>query len=690
MYQYSNYQVLNIPFPEKGMNRNISVEQLPKNRTHILENFIPVPLGEGSVRFGFTPVLTLHRRFEFYKVFSYTTPQGQPQLLLYLNRWVTLPEDHYDKVASQLDRTEATFAFTDETYQSRFIRGAKIRLEYNKQGIHSVEAVIASYVETEDAITVTFENQVLPDEVTLRSVQFQIGQIFVFDLNSRQLVSEEPLATDLSACCLPRAIHYQGKLILCNGVDNLLVWDGRHLNVLYDFVAEQNADPQRTNDTQLTLQQCLNPDKFAVGNTFKLKIDEQWHGPYTITAFNNNVITSAEVLPDFCTVNIVYYRDTPPPFSYLFVFNHRIWALGEGAVSLAYRANPMRVYYTDRTEKFDGWFNEITRQVPYLDIGYKHQKVDNLEAIRAMNDKLIFIGRNQTQVWNGARSVEPENYTWEATVNGGVIHGNLIVNLPNDLKFISQNGVQLFSTLNVAKQFSIASVNAVDPVVRDYIQTIKNSDYNYRNCDAFEYKDGPFVGFKIGNNPVLTGLVDTSVKSWTLLTGLFRECTAINSDFHLFLGKRNKLLCYSDGSYVPKHYSDDGAAISFTWSLPVIKSQGKPFKNKRFEIKFDYPSSFVLKETNTLSVLISGDLPENFIQSVDYQPEIKGDILGTLPLAAHLEDDSPDAHRFGVKHTTIKTRFRFIAQHFWCTLYGKTVNGPIRISRLTFFGERNR
>ena len=82
-----------------------------------------------------------------------------------------------------------------------------------------------------------------------------------------------------------------------------------------------------------------------------------------------------------------------------------------------------------------------SKHVPFLEIGYKHGKPDNLEAIASVGPYMAFIGRSHTQVWQGTNPLEVETFKWKATLEGGIAHGNLLLPLANDVFFISPQGL---------------------------------------------------------------------------------------------------------------------------------------------------------------------------------------------------------------------------------------------------------
>jgi hypothetical protein len=267
------------------------------------------------------------------------------------------------------------------------------------------------------------------------------------------------------------------------------------------------------------------------------------------------------------------------------------------------------------------------------------------------------------------------------------VHGNLILELPNDTYFISPHGLLSFGTLNVAQQFAASSLDAVDPLIREYVTDAMASNINYRKCKAFQYKGGPFGGFKIGNNKVLISLFDVNLYAWSLFSGDFEQAGAflMDLDQSLYLAIDHEVYEYGDKSPAVFGDQDGTAMIPFVWSLPVIHLKGKRFAGKRIEIQADYPSSFVLREENSLSLLLYGDLSKTFSAQNPYVLSLRGDKLHTLPLA-RTDHEEALGLRFDEPYTFPKIRLQFVSSRFSLSLQGYTLDGPVIFNKLRLFG----
>ena len=335
-------------------------------------------------------------------------------------------------------------------------------------------------------------------------------------------------------------------------MDKVLSWDGKNLEEVVDFVKETTVDTfTKSNDKSFSVK--LIPEQMVNFNIEKYKKQNQIHlttkGKTTTTIVTDVVrtqdnlvtFTTADVLPVFDPPLELFYRDWPPAFSFMMVAHSRLWALGAGAVGLNYRTpgNALVVYFTYTKKTITKWFDQNLKAVPFIDLSEHHGSPDNLEAIAYLNGLMAFIGRNKTQVWTGSepRGVpdNPNKLTFEfsSIMPVGIAHGNLIVETPNDIYFVSQNGVLSFGTLNVAKQFAASSNDAVDPLVREYVTSIATSNQAYRACRAFKYKS--FCGFKIGLNKVL-GFSAVFISYGAIFGGLGNQLASSEDVISRFLG----------------------------------------------------------------------------------------------------------------------------------------------------------
>jgi hypothetical protein len=707
------YDILEFPMPVQGMNQNISADLLPPafagtssafggaSFAYVLENIIARPLGEGQVRFGTAQVMALpNPEAVILKQFSFVRPDGSKQLLLYVQDYTQ------DATANGFAIQNAfCFSFNSPDNTARYVKDTAIKVEYALNGQMAIYDTIGSLSVAGNRITVSLLQNAFSPEAALTRVSFSTGTLYAYDLSSRVL--SVPLKQNLAVGCVPRCATFTGKLLICNGVDRVMAWDGQTLQDVFDFVKEETVALNRINDRHLSFVTSPGFDvsNYAIGNLLRITVN----GVTTQTTivgrdFNNQTltVTTGTNLPDFVQGQThLFYQAWPPRFNFLFVAHDRLWALGEGAAGLDYR-NPdeaLRVYYTWKTNTVTGWFHDQAKTVPSLDLSKKHGEPDNLEAICLIGNFIAFMGRKKTQVYQGQNplpSQEGGDFAFNTILPTGVVHGDLTVALANDVFFITSNGLQSFSTLNVAKQFAVTSLDAVDPKIRQFLTSMMASNTAYRVSGSFRYDGGAIAGFKIGQNKVLCSLFSTTLYSWSLFSGDFEKASSfLTLGNRLYLSIQNKVYAYADGldgadaSGNPPFYADQGGKglIPFSWTLPVIHLNGRRFANKRYELHLSYPSSFTVRPDNQVMIAVSGDLPKSYQINNVCRFDLRGDLLDTIPLTS-AENPRPDSlgFRFDQPFLFFKDRLKFMASKFWVTVSGYTRDGPLSFKKVKLYG----
>jgi hypothetical protein len=631
--------------------------------------------------------------------------------------------------------------YIDDTHFSITIPDGFVVPEYYykdqllKLVINNIEYdLIVDFVETLDPNTVTFTTtgdiipafnngdtrilkyQSLTPEII--SISNSSGYIKVLDVATNTLLGGvDQTIANLSVACLPRAEFFANLLWIYNGVDPVMTWNGVTLSIYEEQIKERASSFNRIDNKNFSFicDSSFDISKYAVGKSFSLKIDNAGNFTSVITAIIKAdtlvTITSTDDLPNFTGQNKLelFYFDRPPRFSYMKSANDRLWCLGEGAVSIDYRIPDlaMRFYYSYKP--FNGgedfkFFNEKTKSVPSEDISAKHGIADNLEAIIDLSGKLVFMGRQKSQVWEGIDPLTKDSansFAWSVTLPVGIYHGDLIVDLPNDAHFLSQNGFVSFGTLNIARQFAASNTNNMDKLAMEYINSI-DSNIDYRACRSFKYKSGGFCGFKIGNNNAIVSKYHTSLFWWGIFSGDFAVASTFLStlDDALYLYLGSTIYQYADGmNGSPILYGDRNGArfINFV-ETKYVNSFKKRYANKRYEIEADYSSSIVINTENKVDLYISGDLSNTFVIQNQYNLPFRGDVLGTINLVngstSGDDPNNPSATSIGMRldspsHTK-KGRLKFLSHNFSVTIAGHLKDGPFNLKKIRLFGVLER
>jgi hypothetical protein len=546
---------------------------------------------------------------------------------------------------------------------------------------------------------------------TLGNLSYSDGVIDVYDFSTEAVLSgDNQTLSGLSVACVPRSEYIDGKQWICNGVDPIMTWDGTRLAVYEEYVKEAGQSFARLAARQFsfTANSAFNIAKYPVGGGIQLT------NVTTANAFvldtkvsaitkNNDIvtITTTDDIPAFGSNPRItlFYLDKPPAFSYLRAIDDRIFALGPGAVGIDYRdpQEAMKVYYTyTNSNDFNSglkFFKESTKTVPSLDIGGFHGVADNLEAIIPFAGRRIgFMGRKKTQVWtlNNTDGSAPDFLKFNLQRDVGVVHGDLIVDLPDDIYFVSQNGILSFSTLNtVSEQVSTVSHNPVDPLVRQHISTVLASNVNYRACRSFRYNSGGFAGFKIGFNDIIVSMFNTQLFAWGVFSGDFSHSSEFmsNLDDALYLFIEDTIYRYADGKYSLPLYADNGGQDSIDFNITWVKKSPVGWANKRYLVNADYSSSLSVNPQNKMAIAIRGDTRKTFTLEKPSQFVRRGDALNTIGLAPTPESVG---FRLDEPYSFINDRLTFVSTKFYLTLKGSVLDGPLSFKEVRLFGAKER
>jgi hypothetical protein len=552
----------------------------------------------------------------------------------------------------------------------------------------------------------------------LKEVYNSYGYIKILDVATNAILAGgDQTLSNLSVACVPRGEFFAKMLWICNGVDPIMTWDGEELKIYEEQIKDNVGSFNRIGDKSFSFVAGLDFDesKYQIGQKIRLAVLNVGDVTTTITNYTkvDTLVTLVVVddIPNFTGQNRVevFYFDKPPPFSLMKSAHDRLWCLGSGAVSLEYRVPDlaMRFFYS-YTPYSDGtafrFFNEKTKTVPSEDISAKHGVADNLEAIVNISGNLAFIGRQKTQIWKGIDPLTKEAadyFSWSSTIEVGIYHGNLTIELPNDVYFLTSNGFVSFGTLNIAKQFAASNTENMDKLAMEYISSI-DSNIKYRSCRSFKYKSGSFCGFKIGQNNSIVSKYNTSLFWWAVFSGDFANSTSFLSladdSLYLFIGK--KIYQYADGlGNTPILYGDENGTrfIDFVETKYVNNIKNR-YANKRYEIDCDYSSNIIINPDNVVKIYISGDLRDTFILEDTYQLPLKGDLLGTINLVDGSKSgnnpNNPSSESLGLRldspSHTLKGRLKFLSNNFSVTIVGKLKDGPFNLKRIRLYGFAER
>lgn len=422
------------------------------------------------------------------------------------------------------------------------------------------------------------------------------GKIYHSDTS---LTTWTSLKTGLDTTGTPRFCHFNQNVIICNGIDNNMVYDGSTVADLEEYVEDTLASSETKVDTDtftLTPGTGRENNDYPIGRGVRITMDS---GATIVTStvltssYNSGTDTttvdlSTNVLTG-TTIDKIEYLDKPPAFSFIFPAHDRLWALSGGelkAQQFRNNAQRMYLYYTQFTNNENGWFNSSTQEVPFINLADKHVINDELVGIGLMRDYLIIFGRYASQLWTGTIPITGGDFSWARTVQVGCVNGDMILSLDQDLLFMSPDGARNFSrvlqTDDIEQGQEIAS--DVQEMIRNQLSKIEVDDSKYKDVRAFRYGRGGFYGFKFPDECHIYPIKKRS-QGWVRFTGVFSGALAYTNptDGRLWIAKDNVLYYYNDEDEV---YDDNGDAIPTNWWTPEFQAKGgHRWANRYIEIE---------------------------------------------------------------------------------------------------------
>ena len=578
MFAYQNFNSIHIPFPSKGMNRDISSQHLPPENAWYLENFTQDSLGEGLMRYGVRQwglLSTIDDGFVL-KAFPYLATAGKEQLVLYVNVYKQVTTLSLSQVVIHRGESDISTIYLKGDGYDKFRPDTFVKVTYNNYNnapitqhikLGAIKAVKSDTKEIEFFTPdVSFVDALgVNDFTAITSISNSVGEIHVVDVESSTFTK---VFDGLRVDCIPRAVSFMQKLVICNGLDPMMQWDGSNITVIFEWVKEKvTGNITKSNNFAIDFTCPNNPQKWASQKSIFFNGIE--HEIINVGIAGNTVgITCATNIGNVPTQ--IFFKSFPPLCNFLHVFQDRLWGLGQGAASIEFRdsVEAMKVYYSPKPNMINSWIDEEKQTYTYLDLSGKHGTVDNLESIVQLGNRIVFVGREKSQVYGGL--IADKSFSWLTTVDSGTFNGDLVFNLANDINFINLNGWASFSTLNIGNQFAVSGLTAINSLLKQQAVSSMQNNVDYRSSFVFSYKLGSFVGLRVGKNFLNHALYGTQPYFFSVFTGDFDVdfICPLGNRLYLFDGKN--ILIYGDGrDGNVKVYDDRGKAIVASWGSTI-------------------------------------------------------------------------------------------------------------------------
>lgn len=378
----------------------------------------------------------------------------------------------------------------------------------------------------------------------------------------------EILKLDLNPNVIVSYINYQRYLILCNGVDPVLYYDGQELKELqsdYQIIIKsitKNSNNSISINVFLDYEQELRAN-LVVDRVIKIVNDARLKTPNKITnvvftvniddleidlTFENNFIGDPK--------NLLYLKSIPN-FSYINIINDRLFALESGGSFYKKYRTPdkaMLVYYASERKSIFSWYTE-RGIIESINLSSNSNIIDDLQCFNTYQGRILFWGKESVQIWTGndptvindGQNIEFGDFRWQKTEPIGIFNKNMFVELPNVFIFLSKFGIcslkiDGFNNLNIDLSFA----NSVNSYITKQLENLI-SDREYRGLNCFVYPYGRFIGFRFIHNCYIYQLKDNGL--WTIFTQNFSDSKTFLYDSvskNLYLTNKGNVLVYCD------------------------------------------------------------------------------------------------------------------------------------------------
>jgi hypothetical protein len=442
-----------------------------------------------------------------------------------------------------------------------------------------------------------FDKDFSVDPFGVNNFALWIERAALYKLNSNDTFNLVPLLENLDPNVIISHINYQGKLLIANGIDPVYVYDGNNIRELKGNVSillsgniTKNGAVLTFNIPQLFLAEMQT--YVVVGTPLTLISQTERR---TINVANiayeapaNNLVAVTLTLTAVPQDNIrtILYEKNLPHFNFLSVANDRLWALAEGrSYKNQFRpvSSAMKVYYALERKSVTGWFNQATNEVDFIDLANNTYIPDNLEAIIPFQGKVLFMGRETTQIWSGddpttindGQNIQLPDFQWEMTVPVGILQKSLFVEIPNDFVFLSKYGIVSVSSINKYQQlaFSYNFSDSINQHLKSQLAFIE-TERDYLALRSFLYPYGRYFGFKLKYDCFIYQL--SANGAWTIFSENFADSRSFYYDpvsQDLFLGMDNGLLLAYADKIQTQSYEEYGKGamiwrIQYGWMYP--------------------------------------------------------------------------------------------------------------------------
>jgi len=515
------------------------------------------------------------------KLMNYINSAGKSELLVYQTYFTKIPDVVHNIIAVNKKDNNITEIKIDIKGLDDNQKSILDKYIFEEVNIYIEQETYSDIVEIFD---VEKNEKYILFKVNLDSTFFDplftlwVERAGVYKFIDTQVIDNpQALILDLNPNVLVSHINYQNYLVICNGIDAVLYYDGTTLKELKaDYQIDSNSITKIFNNQlsmrvaleyEVELRENLTVNKVVrIANNLDLKNSktitnivftvDQNELEVTIT-FANNFINEPQRL---------YYDKSIPYFSYINIINDRLFALDSGGSFYNKYRTPdksMLVYYCSKRKSIFDWYS-TKGIIGQINLSSNSNKIDDLQCFNSYQGRILFWGKESVQIWTGndptvindGQNIDFGDFRWQKTEPVGIFNKNMFVELPNVFIFLSKFGIcsikiDGFNNLNIDLFFA----ESVNSYIKKQLENLK-TEREYRSLYSFIYPYGGFIGFRFIHNCYIYQLKGQGF--WTIFTQNFSTSKSFLYDSvskNLYLSYKNKTLVYAD-KITNKNYVD--------------------------------------------------------------------------------------------------------------------------------------
>lgn len=473
-----------------------------------------------------------------------------------------------------------------------------------------------------------------------------------------------------------RTVTFGGRLLLCNGVDDLIAWDGTAWSVVSKLVVDNAAGLAYGSATQFSI--ASDASLYAVGSMVRAKLGSGYVtaavSAVSVSGAAVTVTLGAAVLNN--TLSEVAFTVKPPKVAALVAVHDRLWGFGKGplAPTMSGDVDRLRVYYTYGVNDYTAWPDPATGSIPSINLADKAGVADELLAMSMKDGMTVFVGRNHLQLWTGTDPDADGDFAWSKTIPLGVVHGNAVLELPNDLLFVGRQGARTLSRTIQTEQLDVSDVGSeLDPTFTDLVAQVMADAGLYRRMVGMRHNGQGWFGLAMADC-TLVWQIGAFGQGWVVFDGVFAGLTAAHAapDGELYIAKGGQLYRYDVTSW-----SDGGDPITLRWWMPWVN----PANRKRWANKY-------------VEVLVKrvADGPfrlRRYCDYDDFSPQVAA--LATSAEPNYWDDADWDAGLWDSGNAALPlVRDHVVADSFSFAIESETVTGPFTVFGIKLYGVAER